>query len=174
MDRTAWRSSAHLKSNASLWWRDSVSATCHHVTNHQVLRMWLLFLMILWFGRQFLCSTEYQVVSWGDYSHLESVRLEHPAWMEFNANSQLEAPLGLWTKVTTCGLSMPWASHGISVLGRSVARGISPWDPTRQKLKGFWTASFRSPEALLLPCPTDQSKPRIKGRGSRLQLSVRG
>lgn len=84
----------------------TVSVMCHYVTNHQVFTIWLLFLMILRFDRQFLCSTEFQVVSWEDYSHLESVKLEHPARMEFNADSQLEAPLGLWTRVTTCGLSM--------------------------------------------------------------------
>lgn len=110
MDLTAGRSSTHLKSNDSLrwrgWWRDTVSVICHYVTNHQVFRIWLLFLMILRFDRKFLCSTEFQVVSWEDYSHLESVKLEHPAQMEFNADSQLEASLGLWTRVTTCGLSM--------------------------------------------------------------------
>lgn len=70
----------------------------------------LLSIMILWVDWQLLCSMWCQVVSWAGYSHLESVRLEHPTWLipwlEFTIGCQQGAPLGLWTRVATHGLSV--------------------------------------------------------------------
>lgn len=50
--------------------------------------------------------------------------------------------------------------------------GARPCRALDEEELGFLWASFRSRGALLLPHSTDPSKPKIKGRGNRLRLSI--